>query len=116
MRMGRGGRQMASGRSLKARFRSRSYRPATVRVGLGCIVTAALCLIQLSSSTSGADTAFVPGTANAAAQAISVAPTSGGLNYAIVLATSIAAYQNAQAQSLSQTIDLGAIGTSLEAE
>jgi hypothetical protein len=110
--MGKGGSEV----SLATRFRERQYRPVTVRIGLAAAVVAGVCLSQLSPSTSGADTSFVPGTANAAAQAISVAPTSGGLNYAITLATSISDYQNSQAQSLSQTIDLGAIGTSLEAE
>jgi hypothetical protein len=95
----------------------RRHSPAAIRIGLGLIVASGISLTQLSAgSTSGADTSFIPGTANATAQAIAVAPTTGGLNYAITLATSIAAYQNAQAQALSQTIDLGAIGTSLEAE
>ena len=67
-------------------------------------------------SGSAADTSFVPGDALARSQAISLAPTTGGLNYAITLATSVSNYQDMEAQSLSQTIDLGAIGTSLEAE
>jgi hypothetical protein len=99
---------------LRTRFRERRYTPATIRVGLGCAVIASICLVELGS-TSGADTTFVQGGATAQAQAISVAPTTGGLNYAITLATSIAAYQNSEAQALSQTIDLGAIGTALEA-
>ena len=78
-------------------------------------MVAAVCIVELGSS-SGADTSFVPGDALAQAQAITVAPTTGGLNYAITLATSISNYQDVEAQSLSQTIDLGAIGTSLEAE
>jgi hypothetical protein len=77
---------------------------------------AGVCLSQLGGASTGADTTFIPGTAQAAAQALSLAPTTGGLNYAITLATSLAQYQNEEAQSLSQTIDLGAIGTSLEAE
>ena len=102
-------------RSLRTRIRERRYTPATVRIGLACTVVAAVCIVELGSS-SGADTSFVPGNALAQSQAISVAPTTGGLNYAITLATSIARYQDLEAQSLSQTIDLGAIGTSLEAE
>jgi hypothetical protein len=81
---------------------------------MACAVVAGVSIVELGS-TSGADTAFVPGNATAQAQAISVAPTTGGLNYAIVLATSISAFQEQEAQSLSQTIDLGAIGTALEA-
>jgi hypothetical protein len=73
-----------------------------------------VCIIEFGSY-SGADTSFVPGNATAQAQAITVAPTTGGLNYAISLAISISDYQDMEAQSLSQTIDLGAIGTALEA-
>jgi hypothetical protein len=102
-------------RSLRTRFRERRYTPAAVRIGLGCALIGAVCLVELGS-TSGADTSFVPGNAQAQSQAISLAPTTGGLSYAITLATSISGYQDTEAQSLSQTVDLGAIGTSLEAE
>jgi hypothetical protein len=86
-----------------------------VRVGLVGTVIGATCAAQLTSN-SGADTAFVNGTASATAQAVEVAPTTGGLSYAIILATSDAAYENAEGQALSQTLDLGAIGTALEAD
>lgn len=102
-------------RSLRTRLRERRYTPATVRIGLACTVGAAICIVEFGSG-SGADTSFVPGDALAQSQALSVAPTTGGLNYAITLATSISNYQDQESQSLSQTIDLGAIGTSLEAE
>jgi hypothetical protein len=92
------------------------YSPVGVRIGLGCAVMAGVGLSQIGGGSTGADTAFVPGSATAGAKAISLAPTTGGLNYAITLATSLAQYENAEAQSLSQTIDLGAIGTALEAE
>ncbi len=78
-------------------------------------MVAGVCIVELGSN-SGADTSFVPGNAQAQAQAISLAPTTGGLNYAITLATSISDYQDLEAQSLSQTVDLGAIGTALEAQ
>ena len=97
-------------RSLRTRFRERRYTPATFRIGLACAVGAAVCIVVLGSN-SGADTSFVPGNATAQAQAITVAPTTGGLNYAISLGISISDYQSLEAQSLSQTIDLGAIGT-----
>ena len=100
---------------MRQRLRGRRYTPATVRVGLACALGAAVCIVELGSG-SGADTSFVPGDALARSQAISLAPTTGGLNYAITLATSISNYQDMEAQSLSQTIDLGAIGTSLEAQ
>ena len=103
-----------SRRSLRTRFRERRYTPATVRIGVACAIGAAVGIVELGS-TSGATGTFVPGNAMAQAEALSVAPTTGGLNYAITLATSIADYQNLEAQSLSQTIDLGAIGTALEA-
>jgi hypothetical protein len=97
------------------RLRGRRYTPATVRIGLACAVLTGVGIVELGSG-SGADTSFVPGDALAQSQAISLAPTTGGLNYAITLATSISNYQDLEAQSLSQTIDLGAIGTSLEAQ
>ncbi|HEY3844832.1 MAG TPA: choice-of-anchor P family protein [Acidimicrobiales bacterium] len=106
---------MGTRRSLATRFRERRYTPKTVSVGIGCAVIAGVCLAQFGSTTSGADTAFIPGTAVASAQALQVAPTTGGLSYAIILATSQAAYQNEVSQALSQTIDLGAIGLALEA-
>ena len=102
-------------RTLRTRWRERRYTRATVCVGLACVLGAGVCIVELGSS-SGADTSFVPGDALAQAQALTVAPTTGGLNYAITLATSISNYQDAEAQSLSQTVDLGAIGTSLESE
>jgi hypothetical protein len=102
-------------RQLRMRVRERRYTPATVRVGLACAVAAAVCIVEFGSGSS-ADTSFVPGDALAQAKALTLAPTTGGLNYAITLATSISNYQDVEAQSLSQTIDLGAIGTSLEAE
>lgn len=102
------------GRSLRTRFRERRYTPTTFRIGLACALGAAVCIVEFGSS-SGADTSFVPGNATAQAQAITVAPTTGGLNYAISLGISISDYQDVEAQSLSQTIDLGAIGTALEA-
>ena len=98
-----------------ARIRRRRYTPAMLRIGLGCALLSAVGLVELGT-TSGADSSFVAGNAQAQSQAISLAPTTGGLSYAITLATSISDYQDVEAQSLSQTIDLGAIGTSLEAE
>jgi hypothetical protein len=102
-------------RTLRTRLRDRRYTPPTICVGLACVLGAGVCLVELGSDSS-ADTSFVPGDALAQAQAFSVAPTTGGLNYAITLATSISNYQDVEAQSLSQTVDLGAIGTSLESE
>jgi hypothetical protein len=101
-------------RSLRTLVRERRYTPATFRIGLACALGVAVCIVEFGSN-SGADTSFVPGNATASAQAISVAPTTGGLNYAIDLGISISDYQNMEAQALSQTIDLGAIGTALEA-
>lgn len=102
-------------RSLVTRFRERRYTPATLRIGLAGAVVAAVCIVEFGAS-SGADTAFIPGNGSATAQAITLAPTTGGLNYAITLGISISDFQNLEAQSLSQTIDLGAIGTALEAQ
>lgn len=60
--------------------------------------------------------AFVPGTAQALSQGIVVAPTTGGLNYAITLAQSLANYQVTEAQAQAQTLSLGAIGLSLTSD
>jgi hypothetical protein len=113
MREGSGGAQKGGVQSWGARLAARRHGPVVVRVGLGCLVAAGVCLAQLSSSSSGADTSFVPGTASSSAQAIQVAPTTGGLSYDISLATSAADYQNTEGQALSQTLDLGAIGTAI---
>jgi hypothetical protein len=113
----RGVRGERGRRGVRARFRERHYTPATARVGLGLALAAGVCLVQLGPTAgSGADTSFVPGNGLAQAQAISLAPTTGGLNYAIILATSISNFEDTEAQSLSQTLDLGAIGTALEAQ
>ena len=74
-----------------------------------------VCLVS-SASDSGADSSFVPGNALGEAQAIELAPTTGRLSYAVTLATSVADYQITEGQSLSQTLDLGAIGTSLTSD
>ena len=98
------------------RIWAQRYSPVGVRIGLGCAVMVGVCLSQVGGGSTGADTTFIPGTATAGAPAISLAPTTGGLNYAITLATSLTQYENEEAQALSQTIDLGAIGTALESE
>jgi hypothetical protein len=105
---------MGTARSVGARLWRRRSGPVAVRIGLGCAVIAAVCMAQLTS-TSGADTSFNPGNATAGAVGISVAPTTGGLNYAVSLASSVADYENNEGQALSQTLDLGSIGASLYA-
>jgi hypothetical protein len=101
--------------SMWPRLRQRQYTPAMLRIGLGCALLSAVGLVELGT-TSGADSSFVSGNAQAQAQAMSLAPTTGGLSYAITLATSISDYQDVEAQSLSQTLDLGTIGTALESD
>jgi hypothetical protein len=107
---------MGTARAMGARMWRRRYGPVAVRVGLGGILIAGVCVAQLSTTaTSGADTSFSPGNATASAVAVSVAPTTGGLNYAISLATSVADYENNEGQALSQTPDLGSLGAALYA-
>jgi hypothetical protein len=68
--------------------------------------------VSLNSGRAVADTsggAWVPGDANAVAQAITVHPSTAGLGYDITLATSIADYQADLAQAESKTFDGGAI-------
>jgi hypothetical protein len=111
-----GGAGVGGMRSRATRLVARRHGPIAVRVGLGGVVVAGVCLAQLTTSGSGADTAFVPGTASSSAQAIQIAPTTGGLSYDISLATSAADYQGSEGQALSQTLDLGAIGTALTSD
>jgi hypothetical protein len=101
-------------RALAGRLWSRRSGPVAVRVGLGCAVIAGVCLAQLGS-TSGADTAFDPGTASAGSQAILVAPTVASLSLGVILGTSLSDYINNEGQSLAQTFDGGALVTILTA-
>jgi hypothetical protein len=55
----------------------------------------------------------VLGTANATAQAIQLAPSTGGLSYNATLAESLAGFQSTEGQAQSQTLDPGAIGLAL---
>jgi hypothetical protein len=103
-------------RSAASRIWAQRSGPVALRVGLGGVVVAAVVVAQLSSTSAADPAAFVPGTAMATAQAIQVAPTTGSLSYAVILGTSQAAYENGEGQALSQTLDLGAIGTALEAD
>ncbi|HEY1827050.1 MAG TPA: choice-of-anchor P family protein [Acidimicrobiales bacterium] len=64
---------------------------------------------------SGADTPFNAGTALASANALDVAPSLAQLSIAVQLGTAQASYEYNEAQALSQTLDLGVIGTILEA-
>jgi hypothetical protein len=88
--------------------------PAGVRTVLGCLVIAAVCLVQLGSS-SAADSTFSNGSAVAGAQAIAVAPTVSSLSIGVILGTTIANYTNQIAQALAQTFDGGALVVTLEA-
>jgi hypothetical protein len=56
---------------------------------------------------------FNAGTATAIAQAVSVAPKTGGLAASVTIGTTIADYRGTLAQASSQTINLGVIGTTL---
>jgi hypothetical protein len=92
----------------------RRYGPVGLRVGLGCAIIAAVCLAQLST-TSGADTSFIPGTATSGSQAIAVAPTVSSLSLGVILGTTLADYVNNEGQALAETFTAGTLETILEA-
>jgi hypothetical protein len=103
-----------STRPVGATFRGGRGAPRSAGLaGLACALLAAVGLAAVPVPAS-ADTSFSPGSATATAQVIEVGPSTGGLNYAVSLDTSQAAYQNATSEALSQTLDLGFVGTSLE--
>ena len=91
----------------------RDYR----RTGLALILFAATALaliIAAPASAPGADTAtFYPGTATATAQPLAIKPSTAGLGYTMTLANSSAEYEQGLAKALSQTLNLGSIGTTL---
>jgi len=81
---------------------------------LAVVLVAGACASQalIPSGHAAADTSassWVPGDANATAQAITFHPSTAGLGYDVTLATSIADYQANLAQAESKTFDGGAI-------
>ncbi len=88
-----------------------------IRIGLCTAVIAAVGVAQLTATagTSGADTAFIPGTATSSAGAITVGASVGQLNASVILGTADADYENNEGQALSQVLDLGLIGDVLYA-
>src|ERR1035441_5620116 len=91
----------------------RNYR----RTGLALLLFAATALaliITAPGAAPGADTAaFYPGTATATAQPMAIKPSTAGLGYTMTLANTSAEYEQGLAKALSQTLNLGSIGTSL---
>ena len=81
------------------------------------LLTGGLATVPASASVANADSgAFIRGSATALAQAIQIAPATGGLNYAITSGIAIGGYSDEQGQAQAQTLDLGVIGTTLAAE
>lgn len=87
------------------------------RTGLAALVVLGVCMWQLVfAATPGAgadDSTWVAGTATATAQAIALAPSTAGLNYAVTLATSVADYQANEGQAESEIFTGGPVVTSL---
>jgi hypothetical protein len=107
---------VAIARALGARLWRGRFGPVGIRVGLASVVIAAVCVAQLSAtSSSGAADTFVPGNATATASGIELASSVGQLNASIILGTSQADYEVEVGQALSQTLDLGLVGDVLEA-
>jgi hypothetical protein len=63
----------------------------------------------VADPSSSGSSSWVPGDADATAQAITVHPSTAGLGYDVTLATSVADYQAALAQAESQTFNGGAL-------
>jgi hypothetical protein len=78
---------------------------------LAGILTAVAAIAPLEPTF--ASKQFVRGNATAIAQAVQIAPRTGGLSAAVSLGTTIAQYRDSLAQASSQAIDLGVIGTTL---
>lgn len=95
-------------------------RSESSQYGVGRVVTVATALAglallgasQLSSSASAVDP-FVPGVATGTAQALAVAPHTGGFAYTITAGGTVADFRGSLAQAESQSLDLGLIGTSI---
>ncbi|HEX3840036.1 MAG TPA: hypothetical protein VHU85_04510 [Acidimicrobiales bacterium] len=90
----------------------RNYR----RTLLALILFAATTVTVFATAPGGAsaDTGtFYPGTSTATASALSLVPSTGGLGYTITFSTSNAEYEQGLAKALSQTLNLGVIGTIL---
>jgi hypothetical protein len=106
LRRGTGGRIRSHARSL-----SRSFG-RTLAVGS---VAGGLCIWQLCARAPAATAdppSWVPGSASAISQAIALAPSTAGLNYALTLATSVADYQATEGQAESETFTGGPVVTS----
>jgi hypothetical protein len=102
-------------------------RPRIVRYAVaGSAVVAAFTLVPGASSasaiglanghharSSAAKSTFSNGNATGIAEAVQLAPRTGGLSAAITLGTTIADYRATLAQASSQAIDLGVVGTTL---
>ncbi|HXX88627.1 MAG TPA: hypothetical protein VEI83_00225 [Acidimicrobiales bacterium] len=82
------------------------------RSAIASVVVLAACVGTLVVHAGGAsadDSSWVPGTAQAISQALALAPSTAGLGYNVTLATSIADFQQDEAQAQSQTFDGGAL-------
>lgn len=80
------------------------------------VLGASMGWVPGASADTSASSSFVAGSANATSQAITVAPSTGGLGYDITLAQSVADYQDTEGQAQAQTLNLGSIGLSLTSE
>jgi len=90
----------------------RNYRRTGFALVLFCATT--LTLIVTAPGGASADTAaFYPGTSTATASALALVPSTAGLGYTITLSTSDAEYEQSLAKALSQTLNMGVIGTTL---
>jgi|GEM_PF-1648860 len=91
------------------------WRTAVAAGVAGCVLVAEIAIASWpaaadgSGSGSAAASSWVPGEAKAIAQAFSLAPTTAGLGYNVVLGTSVADYQVQEGQAESQTFNGGAI-------
>jgi len=87
------------------------------RTWLAALVVGGTCLWQFvfsATPNAGADdSSWVAGAATATSQAIAIAPSTAGLNYALTLATSVADYQANEGQAESQIFTGGPIVTAL---
>jgi hypothetical protein len=87
------------------------HAPRALAAAFCAALTATTVLAPMQAAY--AKDSFNPGTATAIAEAVSIAPKTGGLSASVVIGTTIADYRGTLAQASSQTLNLGVIGTTL---
>jgi hypothetical protein len=89
--------------------RLHGFRRSAITAGVVGGVLVAQFAVGASGAQADTTTTWIPGTGNAVAQALALAPTTAGLGYNVVLGTSIADFQQQEGQAESRTFNGGAL-------